>query len=164
MGRRLALIGAVALPALVAGCGSSTLDSSKAVQTIESGIQQATGEHVTATCPSNIPVSKGHTTVCTVTAADGTKATVQIVQRNTNGNVSFTSPVVNTLNLEQQIATSAERQSGATVKVTCPDLYEVTHTPQLEQCKATTQKGTSVSVPVTVTQSGGQFHFHWHFR
>jgi hypothetical protein len=146
----------------LAACSTATLDSAKAERQIESSAQQFTGQHVTASCPANIPESKGRVTRCTLTAGDGTKASAQVVQKDDNGNVSYSATLVATAGLEQQISRNATEQSGFPVKVTCPQLVEVTRAIQIDQCSASTAKGKTVAAPVTITNSGGQLNYHWH--
>jgi hypothetical protein len=157
---RIAL--ATLTPLALAACSTGTLSSAKAERQIESSTQQFIGQHVTASCPANIPESKGRVTLCTLTAGDGSTARVQIVQKDNNGNVSYSSKLVATAGLERQISSNATQQSGFPVKVTCPQLVQVTQSTQIEKCSATNPKGQAASVPVTITNSGGQLNYHWH--
>jgi hypothetical protein len=145
-------------PVLVAGCGTATLDTSQAEHKIETGIQQATGKPVTASCPSSVPVAKGHVSQCAITAPDGTKATVRVLQTDDSGHVSYSSPVVHTTQVEQRISSSASAKLGFAVKVTCPDLIEATKGSKF-QCQATDAHGKSRTVTVTARSAQGGFHY-----
>jgi hypothetical protein len=155
---------AVALlaPLALDACSTGTLDSAKAERQIESSTQQFTGQHVTASCPGNIPESKGRVTLCSITAADGTTAKVRVVQKDENGNVSYSATLVATAGLEQQIARNATQRSGFPVMVTCPQLVDVTQATQIEQCRASSAKAKTGTVRVTITSSGGKLNYHWH--
>jgi hypothetical protein len=153
---------AMLAPLSLTACSTGTLDGAKAERQIESSTRQFTGKHVTASCPANIPEGKGRVTHCTLTAADGTKTSVQVVQKDDDGNVAYSATLVATGGLERQISRNATQQSGFAVKVTCPQLVEVTRAIQIDQCSASTAKGKTIAVPVTITSSGGQLNYHWH--
>jgi hypothetical protein len=156
----MAVASAAAL--VVAGCSTGTLDAAKAERIIKSGVARTTGHSVSVSCPANIPESKGRVTACTVSAADGSKVTVRIVQKDDNGRIDVSLPLVATASLEQRISANATSQSGFTVTVTCPQLYEVTNANQIEECQATSAKAKPVLVPVSITNYGGRFNYRWH--
>ena len=83
----------VALAATVglAACGDTTIDTSSAEKSISQNIQKQLGQKPkSVSCPSTIKAKKGATFTCTVTAADGAKATIKATQTDANGHFSFT--------------------------------------------------------------------------
>jgi hypothetical protein len=154
--RRTALgISSLALAAVaVAGCGSQTLDTNQADQSIQSHITALTCKGVKASCPSDIPLEKGHVTVCTATAPDGTSTSVHIVQTNDNGHVRITShALLKTASVERTISQVASGKLSFAVKVVCPDLVAVSVGARV-RCKVMDAKGASKPVTVTLSASG----------
>jgi hypothetical protein len=86
----------VAIPAVVsaaaglAACGKTTIDTGSAERSISDNIKKQLGQQPKAVkCPSEIEAKKGGTFTCTVTAADGSKATIKAVQTDDNGHFNF---------------------------------------------------------------------------
>jgi hypothetical protein len=105
-----------------------------------------------------VPVGQGRVSRCTVTAPDGTKATVRVVQTDSNGRVDYTSAVVHTTQVERQISSSASAKLSFAVKVTCPDLIEAVKGTKFH-CQAADARGNSKTVTVTTLSAQGGFHY-----
>lgn len=84
----LALL-AAPLAALAAGCGTKTINTSKAETEIAKGIEEQTGlRDVTVKCPEDIEAKQGDRFRCTASAR-GQTAPVRVVQRDDDGNISW---------------------------------------------------------------------------
>jgi hypothetical protein len=82
----IALAAAVGL----AACGKTTIDTGSAERSISENIQKQLGQKPKSVkCPSEIEAKKGGTFTCTVTAADGSKATIKATQTDDNGHFNF---------------------------------------------------------------------------
>jgi Domain of unknown function (DUF4333) len=74
----------------LAACGKTTIDTSSAENSISENIQKQLGQKPKSVkCPSEIEAKKGGTFTCTVTAADGSKATIKATQTDDNGHFNF---------------------------------------------------------------------------
>ena len=82
---------AVALSMLAAsGCGSDTVDASKAEQGIESSsLSNSTTEITSASCPSDVKKEKGGTFTCDVKLSGGGKAEVTVTQTSNHNTFSY---------------------------------------------------------------------------
>jgi hypothetical protein len=109
---------------LVAGCGGSeTLDRGKAESQIESAIELQTGADVSSVdCPDDVKAEKGGKFTCEATAADGTKATINLTQTSDEGDARIDAPLVHVNIVEDSIAESLRMQTGKRATVDCPDL------------------------------------------
>jgi hypothetical protein len=73
---------------LVAGCGTTEIDHSKAETLIKGSIAKA--GNVTAksvTCPSGVKAKKGGTLTCKITLTDGRTATATVHMTNDSGHI-----------------------------------------------------------------------------
>jgi hypothetical protein len=74
----------------LAACGKTTIDTGSAEKSISDNIQKQLGQKPKSVkCPGEITAKKGGTFTCTVTAADGSKATIKAVQTDDNGHFNF---------------------------------------------------------------------------
>ncbi len=86
----LALPAALALAVGVTACGKTTIDTDSAEKSISENIQKQLGQKPKSVqCPNEIVAKKGGTFTCTVTAADGAKATIKATQTDDNGHFNF---------------------------------------------------------------------------
>ena len=138
----------LALAALVAGCSGSVqvgsaestgpsgegtptaspsgelLDTAKAASVISDAIGGSVGPDVPVeiTCPEQVAIVKGGTFACTGTVA-GQPITVDVVQKDGTGNVSYESQqsLIELSKAEAGIAADADKRQGTTdVEVSCP--------------------------------------------
>lgn len=74
----------------VAACSvTNLLDTAKAEQEIQKGIQEQAGIPVTVTCPDDVTAKKGDVFQCIASDSSGGKITVQVTQDDDQGNVSW---------------------------------------------------------------------------
>ena len=138
---------AVAIGALAVGCGSDTVDSSKAEQGIEnSSLSTSTTEITSASCPDDVKKEKGKTFTCDIKLSGGGKAEVTVTQTSDHDTFSYAFKSGSVVlpgstvdkSVEQDLADAGVK--GATVN--CPDQVPV-------------KPGTTVTCPIT-TSSGHQ--------
>lgn len=158
-GAATAIVGLAALAAVtISGCGTAKLDTAKGERQIQLLVARYTGQQTEASCPRNVPLRNGTTTTCTVTAPDGSKATVSMVQSDDRGHVRVSSQLMHTAMVEQRIATDASRRLGFAVTIRCPQLVEITKGSQV-RCKAADSRGKTASVYVRITDARGSFDY-----
>jgi outer membrane murein-binding lipoprotein Lpp len=83
--------GAVVATAALAGC-SSTIDSDKAESEIQKGIERQSSGQIpvkAVDCPDDVEAKKGDTFQCTVTGDNGKTGPVTVVQKDDEGNVTY---------------------------------------------------------------------------
>jgi|SRR5215467_1325312 len=84
-----ALLGAVVIALLVAGCGETIIDSQKTEEQLEANLSHSLNEKVSSVdCPSNQKVEKGATFNCSVKLQKGQEQTVTLKIRNDNADIS----------------------------------------------------------------------------
>jgi hypothetical protein len=114
---------AVAASFAVLGCGEMVIDSGKAEKLITKTVTEQTGVRVrSVSCPKDPKEKKGARFTCAVTATDGTKGVALAVQRDDKGYVVVSVPFLHVRTDAAHIAQEIEQQTGATVKVTCPEI------------------------------------------
>jgi Domain of unknown function (DUF4333) len=81
---------AVATIAVLAGCGETVIDSTKAEGAIQSNLEKSLHHRVSSvSCPSGQEVEPGATFECTVDFADGKRATATLKIRDRDANISL---------------------------------------------------------------------------
>ena len=90
--RRLAVPGLLAGGLLLAGCGSSTLDSGSAEQSISKVFKQAGHPTKKVDCPDDIDAKKGKSFDCTITLSNGQTYKAHAVQTDDNGHFQVSLP------------------------------------------------------------------------
>ncbi len=78
---------------LLAGCsasvGDKTLNTDNAEKVIGKGLTEQLGGKVTVSCPDDVKVKKGASFECDATSPEGDKAKVTVVQKDEDGNISY---------------------------------------------------------------------------
>jgi Domain of unknown function (DUF4333) len=90
--RRIAVAGSIAvmIGALAVGCGSDTVDASKAEKGIEdSSLSTSTTQITSASCPNDVKKEKGKTFTCDVKLNSGGKAKVTVTQTSNHNTFSY---------------------------------------------------------------------------
>ena len=87
MFRKGALVAALAAAAM-AGCGSTTLETSQLEQTIKKDLEKQGAKNVTATCPDDVEAKKGVSFTCKA-KSQGEEISVKGTQVDDEGNVEF---------------------------------------------------------------------------
>ena len=151
---------AVAAGLLVAaGCGSDTVDASKAEQGIESSsLSTSTTQITSASCPSDVNKEKGKTFTCDVKLSGGGKAEVTVTQTSNHDTFSYAYKPGSVVlpgstvdkELEQDLADAGIK--GATVN--CPSSVPV-KTGTTVTCPITTSSGAQATVSFTFSNSSG---------
>jgi uncharacterized protein DUF4333 len=120
----------VSLPALacaalaLVGCGKDVVDTGD----VENRIGESVSDQVKApvksvSCPDDVKARKGAVFDCIVTGGDGTRATVQVRQRDENGNVDYEAPLLHTGTAESVIEQGlSDRRDVELSTVDCPDI------------------------------------------
>jgi len=144
--------------AALAGCGTATLNTGKAEGAIKTNIEQQTGSQVSSVdCPGDVKAEKGKSFTCEVTAADGTKATINVNQASDKGDVRINAPLLHTGAAEQFIAESIRGRTGKRATVDCPDLV-VVGKPGTQLTCSSSSGGNKKNVVVKVDAQG---HITW---
>jgi hypothetical protein len=85
------LLGLIAAALLVAGCGDTVLDATKAEEQLQASVSRSLGQKVSSVdCPSDIEVEKGKTFSCSVKMQKGEDQTVTLEIRNSDADISVT--------------------------------------------------------------------------
>jgi hypothetical protein len=115
---------------LASGCGSDTVDASKAEQGIESSsLSTSTAQITSASCPDDVKKEKGKTFTCDVKLSGGGKARVTVTQTSNQntfsyafkpGSVELPASTVNK-KLEDDLAETGVKNAS----VNCPDPVQV---------------------------------------
>jgi hypothetical protein len=86
-------------------------------------IELQTGADVSSVdCPEDVKPEKGGKFTCKATAADGSKATINLTQTSDEGDVHIDAPLVQVVIMEDSMAESLRMQLGKQATVDCPDL------------------------------------------
>jgi hypothetical protein len=141
------------------GCGTTTIDATKAEKGIRKAVtEQAHARVKTVSCPSGKEAKAGATLTCKVVGTDGSTGNALIKEKNDKGDVSIDAPFVHPRDIENGVAASIKRQAGvAAVKVTCPEIV-----PAQAGAKTTCQAvsgATKANVLITQTNGKGGFNF-----
>ena len=147
------------VPALVVlGCGETTIDEKKAQTFIRKTVSDQAGISVeTVACPADVKAQKGDTFTCVVTATDGTKGDVKVLQRDDKGNVNVSAPFLHMRDAEGSIEQEVKRQARITVAVKCPEIF-VPRKGKTFKCTSSGGKR-SRTIVVTTTNDSGNFTF-----
>jgi hypothetical protein len=137
------VVGVLAAP----GCGSDTVDASKAEQGIESSpLSTSTTEITSASCPSDVEKQKGETFTCDVELSGGGKAQVTVTQTSDRNTFSYAfkpgSAVLPGPAVEKQLEQDLDDAGVKDAQVNCPSSVPV-------------KPGTTVTCPMTLA-SGAQ--------
>jgi hypothetical protein len=151
---------AVALGLLAAsGCGSDTVDASKAEQGIEdSSLSNSTTDITSASCPSDVEKKKGGTFTCDVKLSEGGKAEVTVTQTSKHNTFSYAYKAGSVVlpgsevdkQLEQELADAGVKDA----QVNCPSSVPV-KTGTTVTCPITTASGAQASVTFEFSDSSG---------
>jgi hypothetical protein len=130
-----------------AGCGSDTIDSSKAEQGIEDSSLTTSSGHITsASCPSGAKKQKGGTFTCDVKLSGGGKARVTVTQTSNQNTFSYAykpgSVVLPGSTVDKRLEQDLDNAGVKGAQVNCPASVPV-------------KTGTTVTCPVTLS-SGAQ--------
>jgi hypothetical protein len=130
-----------------AGCGSDTVDASKAEQGIESSLLSTSTTRITsASCPSDVEKQKGETFTCDVKLSGGGKARVTVTQTSNHNTFSYAfkpgSVVLPGSAIEKQLEQDLDNAGVKDAQVNCPSSVPV-------------KPGTTVTCPMTLA-SGAQ--------
>ena len=160
--RRAAMAGGFLLTLGVlatAGCGSDTVDASKAEQGIEnSPLSTSTTQITSATCPDDVKKEKGKTFTCDVKMSGGGKAQVTVTQASDHntfsyafkpGSVELPGPTVDK-EVEQDLASAGVNDAT----VNCPDTVSVKEGTTVT-CPITTSSGREATVSFAFSSSSG---------
>ena len=143
--RRLSLLAVFGLLA-TAGCGSDTVDASKAEQGIESSsLSTSTTQITSASCPDDAKKEKGGTFTCDVKLSGGGKAKVTVTQTSNHNTFSYAFK-----------AGSVELPGSAVDKQVEQDLADAGVKGATVNCPATVPVKTGTTVTCPITGSGGK--------
>lgn len=138
---------------LLAACGG-TLDTGELEKQAQKAIAEDIGVRVASVdCPDDVEAKEGATFTCTATGADGSTATVRVVQTDDEGNVRISAQLVNIPSVEDELA----KQVGGKAKVDCPDSLIVARKGESFTCDATDEEGKTGQIRVTFENDQGRF-------
>ena len=142
-----------------AGCGSDTVDASKAEQGIESSsLSTSTTQITSASCPDDVKKEKGKTFTCDVKLSGGGKAQVTVTQTSDRDTFSYafkSGSVVlpgSTVDKEVEQDLADAGVEGATVN--CPANVPVKPGTTVT-CPITSSSGREATVSFTFSNSSG---------
>lgn len=139
---------------LVLAACSGTLDTDKLEQQAKTAIARDVGVPVVSVaCPKGVEAKEGATFTCEATAADGSKATVRVVQTDGEGNVRISAQLVNIPSIEDELA----KQISGDAKVDCPDSLIVARKGESFTCDAADGDGKTGRIRVTFENDQGRF-------
>jgi hypothetical protein len=130
-----------------AGCGSDTVDASKAEQGLESSsLSTSTTQITSASCPDDVNKEKGQTFTCEVKLSGGGKANVTVTQTSNHNTFSYAykpgSVVLPGSKVDQQLEQALDDAGVKNAQANCPSSVPV-------------KPGTTVTCPVALA-SGAQ--------
>lgn len=152
--RRAAVVAILALDALVGGCGKTVLNTAKGEKRIADVVRQRTGKSTKVSCPRDVPIEKGRTTLCTIRGRDGSRGTMRMVQTDGKGNVRIRGTLLGTAGVERRIATDASDKLAFAVTIDCPDVVELTDAAKRIRCVARDPHGNRAPVTVDIDAQG----------
>lgn len=79
----------LALPGCSFSTGGDSLDTDKLEREVVKGIKAQSNIDATVTCPDDVKIEAGDVFTCEARAADGTTATVNVTQKDDEGNVDW---------------------------------------------------------------------------
>jgi Domain of unknown function (DUF4333) len=114
----------------VAGCGSDTVDASKAEQGLESSSLSTSTTHITsASCPNDVKKEKGKAFTCDVKLGGGGKAKVTVTQTSNHNTFSYAyksgSVVLPGSKVDQQLEQDLQEAGIKNAQVNCPSSVPV---------------------------------------
>jgi hypothetical protein len=114
----------------VVGCGSDTVDASKAEQGLEnSALSSSTTQIMSASCPDDVKKDKGKTFTCDVKLSGGGKAKVTVTQTSNHNTFSYAykpgSVVVPGSKVDQQLEQDLQEAGIKNAQVNCPSSVPV---------------------------------------
>jgi translation initiation factor 1 (eIF-1/SUI1) len=163
--RQIALAGALAAVAVLAGCSESinTEDLETKLRTQLAPQGGAKPEDISVDCPEDQEPKKGHKFSCTLTAPDGSKAPVDVTLTNDEGGfeavVRREPKTMNTEDLETRLRTQLAPQGGVKpedISVDCPEGQKVEKGNEFS-CTLTAPDGSKARIDVTLTNDKGGF-------
>ena len=140
-------VAAVAGALMTAGCGSDTVDASKAEEGIEnSDLSTSTTEITSASCPDDVKKEKGETFTCDVKLSGGGTAEVTVTETTNQNTFSYEfksgSVVLPGSTIDKELEQDLDDAGVEGATVNCPDSVPV-------------KEDTTVTCPVTYS-SGRQ--------
>lgn len=143
----------------VAGCGSDTVDASKAEQGIENSSLSTSSTQITsASCPSDVKKEKGKTFTCDVKLSGGGKAEVTVTQTSNHNTFSYAfkpgSVVLPGSTVDKQLEQDLADAGLENATVNCPDSVPVKPNTTVT-CPVTLASGRQATVSFTFTNSSG---------
>jgi len=102
--------------ALMGGCGQTSVETGK----LEKDIEHSAQTNVRSVkCPDHVKAEPGASFRCDVEGADGTKATVKVLQKDAEGHLQV--DLLNTHAAERRLG-AVYRRTGSDIRVICPDI------------------------------------------
>jgi hypothetical protein len=141
------------------GCGSDTVDSSKAEDGIEnSSLSNSTTDITSASCPDDVKKEDGKTFTCDVKLSGGGKAEVTVTQTSNHNTFSYAfksgSVVLPGSEVDKQIEQELADAGVQGATVNCPDEVPV-KTGTTVTCPITGASGNQATVSFQFSDSSG---------
>jgi len=149
---------AFSLGALVAACGSDTIDSGKVETEIEQSLSSTTAKIVSVACPDDVQREEGKKFTCDAKLEGGGKAQVVVTQTDDRGNGTYAfkpgTVQVSDDTVEPVIEESLTAKGASGVRVDCPDLITVADGASVT-CDAQGEGGRSGQITYTWSDASG---------
>ena len=144
--------------AVVAGCGSETVDPADVEQGIESELSTAAVQVTSASCPSDVEKEKGSTFSCSVKLSNDAKGKATVTQQGAGSfGYAFTpgSMKVPGTSVDAAIEKSLAAQGAPNATVSCPETIKVKVDTEFTCAVSGAQGVASGSVTYTFTEANG---------
>ena len=149
----------VAVLAGAAGCGSDTVDASKAEQGLEnSSLSNSITQITSASCPDDVEKEKDQTFACDVKLSGGGKAKVTVTQTSNGNTFSYAykpgSVVLPGSQVDQQLEQALDGAGAKDARVNCPSSVPVKLDTTVT-CPVTLAGGAQATVSFEFSNSSG---------
>jgi ferredoxin len=162
LSRRAAVAGCLAVAVglfAATGCGSDTVDASKAEQGIEnSALSTSTSKITSASCPDDVKKEKGKTFTCNVKLSGGGKAKVTVTQTSNHNTFSYAfkqgSVVLTGATVDKELEQDLANAGVEDATVNCPESVPV-KVGTTVTCPIATASGRQATVTFTFSDASG---------
>jgi len=135
------------------GCGQTSVETGK----LEKDIEHSAQTNVRSVkCPDHVKAEPGASFRCDVEGADGTKATVKVLQKDAEGHLQV--DLLNTHAAERRLG-AVYRRTGSDIRVICPDIV-VEQQGRSFECELRGADGTKATRRVDQTNDKGNVDFN----
>lgn len=151
------VLAAVLLTGLTA-CGfelTTSLETQDVEAQISDDLALQKGIRAEIECPEDVEAREGGEFECKATDAEGTSASVAVVQTNDSGSVDWTMDVMNVLAVEKKMSREVGKKVHTPIDVTCPRVIVPATKGASVDCRATDDMGGEGVLRITLSDTAG---------